>query len=274
MIERRIGLLFACFMLLLCVAIARAGWMQGIQGGTLSDDAQSQHTQTVAIPGQRGRILDRNGRELAVSEEAADVVATPYQVKDPAEVSRRLAQLLDVSKSEILRALADRSAGFAYIARQVDLATATRVRKLVLDGMGKEIERETLNGADHGEDLQLSIDAGIQAQTEKVLANVGLTYHPRDATAIVMDPRNARVLAMADWPSFDQGKLSSTSPQDLRNTATGFTYEPGSTFKAFTVAAALSEHLVTPNTVFDLPVEIQVADRTISDSHPRGPVSL
>jgi cell division protein FtsI (penicillin-binding protein 3) len=329
MIERRIGLLFACFMLLLCVAIARAGWMQGIQGGTLSDDAQSQHTQTVAIPGQRGRILDRNGRELAVSEEAADVVATPYQVKDPAETSRRLARLLDVSKSEILRALADRSAGFAYIARQVDLATAARVRKLklggistlpstrriypegelaaqvigtvgadgqgltgleaadndllggangerqvVLDGLGKEIERETLNGADQGEDLRLSIDAGIQTHTEKVLASIGLTYHPRDATAIVMDPRNARVLAMADWPSFDAGNLSSTPPEDLRNTATGFTYEPGSTFKAFTVGAALSEHLVTPTTPFYLPPKIRVADRTISDDEVRGPESL
>src|SRR5919108_4217144 len=113
MIERRIGLLFACFLLLLGTAIARAGWMQGIEGGMLSDDAQSQHTQTVAIPGQRGRILDRDGKELAVSEEAADVVATPYQVKDPAQVSRALARVLDLSKSKILGVLADRSAGFA-----------------------------------------------------------------------------------------------------------------------------------------------------------------
>ena len=56
--------------------------------------------------------------------------------------------------------------------------------------------------------------------------------------------------------------------------ATGFTYEPGSTFKAFTVAAALEEHLVTPSTEFDLPVELQVADRTISDAEPRGPETL
>jgi cell division protein FtsI/penicillin-binding protein 2 len=329
MIERRIGLLFACFLLLLGTAIARAGWMQGIEGGMLSDDAQSQHTQTVAIPGQRGRILDRDGKELAVSEEAADVVATPYQVKDPAQVSRALARVLDLSKSKILGVLADRSAGFAYIARQVDLATAARVRRLkldgistlpstrriypegelaaqvigtvgvdgqgltgleaadddllggangerevVLDGLGKEIQRETLSAADHGEDLRLSIDAAIQAHTQRVLANVGLTYRPRDATAIVMDPRNAKVLAMADWPSFDPGNLSSTAPEDLRNTATGFTYEPGSTFKAFTVGAALSEHLVRPNTPFYLPPKIRVADRTISDAEARGSETL
>jgi cell division protein FtsI (penicillin-binding protein 3) len=329
MIERRIGLLFACFLLLLVVAIGRAAWVQGVQGGTLSADAQSQQTQTVTIPGRRGRILDRNRRELAVSEDAADVIATPYQVKDPARAARRLGPLLHVPEAEILRALADRTSGFAYLARQVGLPTAERVRKLklpgvatvpssrrvypegklaapllgavgfdaqgltgleaadddllggangerqvVFDGLGKEIERDTLSGAQQGEDLRLTIDAGLQARTEEVLANVAQTYQPRRATAIVMDPRNAEVLAMADWPSFDPSDPSSASPEALRSMATGFTYEPGSTFKAFTVAGALSERLVTPSTVFYLPSEIQVADRKISDAEARGPESL
>jgi cell division protein FtsI (penicillin-binding protein 3) len=324
-IERRIGLLFACFLLLLVVAIARAAWVQGVQGGPLSADAQSQQTQTVTIPGQRGRILDRKGKELAVSEDAADVVATPYQVKDPAKAARRLAPLLDVPEAEILRALADRSSGFAYLARQVDLPAADRVRKLklagigtvpssrrvypegelaapvigtvgidaqgltgleaaddellggangerqvVLDGLGEEIERNTVSGAQQGEDLRLTIDSVIQARTEEVLANLAQTYQPRSATAIVMDPRNAEILAMADWPGFDPSDPSSASPEELRSMATGFTYEPGSTFKAFTVAGALSERLVTPNTVFYLPIELQVADRTISDAEERG----
>ena len=53
--------------------------------------------------------------------------------------------------------------------------------------------------------------------------------------------------------------------------ATGFTYEPGSTFKAFTVAGALRSIWSRRSTVFDLPVELQVADRTITDAEPRGP---
>jgi cell division protein FtsI/penicillin-binding protein 2 len=89
-----------------------------------------------------------------------------------------------------------------------------------------------------------------------------------------MNPRNAQILAMANWPTVDPSNPAGASPQALQNMATGFTYEPGSTFKAFTVAGALMEHLVTPSTVFDLPVELQVADRTISDAEPRGPESL
>jgi cell division protein FtsI/penicillin-binding protein 2 len=329
MIERRIGLLFACFLLLLVIAIGRAAWVQGVQGGGLSADAQSQQTQTVTIPGRRGRILDRNGRELAVSEDAADVIATPYQVEDPARAARRLAPLLNVPEEEILRPLTDRSSGFAYLARQVGLPVADKVRKLklagiatlpssrrvypegklaapligtvgiegqgltgleasdddllggangerqvVLDGLGNEIERDTVSGAEQGEDLRLTIDAGIQARTEEVLAGVAQTYQPKRATAIVMDPRNAKILAMADWPSFDPSDPASASPEALRSMATGFTYEPGSTFKAFTVAGALSERLVTPSTVFYLPIEIQVADRSISDAEDRGAESL
>ena len=56
-----------------------------------------------------------------------------------------------------------------------------------------------------------------------------------------------------------------------QNRAVGYTYEPGSTFKAFTVAGALQDGEVTPDTTFDLPPQIQVADRTIGESHARGP---
>src|SRR6476619_5776003 len=329
MIERRIGLLFASFLLLLVLGIGRAAWVQGVQGGGLTADAQSQQMETVPVPGLRGSILDRKGRELAVSEDAVDVIATPYQVKDPPQMARKLAPILHISKHHILKNLDSGSSGFAYLARDADLTAAGRIRKLgltgvttvpasrrvypegklagqvigtvgvdgqgltgleaadntivgatngeqrvVLDGLGKAIERNTISTATDGQNIKLTLDAAIQARTEDVLANVAQTYQPLGATAIVMDPRNAQILAMANWPTVDPSNPAGASPQALQNMATGFTYEPGSTFKAFTVAGALMEHLVTPSTVFDLPVELQVADRTISDAEPRGPESL
>jgi cell division protein FtsI/penicillin-binding protein 2 len=143
-------------------------------------------------------------------------------------------------------------------------------RRIVNDALGEPIRLETVDEAEDGEDVQLTLDPLIQREAERALAGVGEAYSPKGATAIVVDPRTSQVLAMANWPPVDPADLSEASNEDLLNKATGFTYEPGSTFKAFTVAAALEEKKVTPTSEFVLPPVLQVADRTIEDSHPRG----
>jgi cell division protein FtsI (penicillin-binding protein 3) len=330
LIDRRLGLLFAAFIVLLALVVVRAVWIQGISGGSLSAEAQSQQTETVEVPGSRGTIYDRNGKALAVSEDAATVIATPYQVEDPNGTAHKLGKILDgTSEEDVLKAIADRSSGFAYIARKVDLTDAQKIsdldlpgiallpdsrriypqgalagqvigtvgidnqgltgleasedsllhgtdgeREVVRDGLGDELERNTISGAQTGANLELSLDASLQAETERVLAGIGQTYHPDGATAIVMDPRSSQILAMANWPGFDPSNPGELKPDELGNMATSFNYEPGSTFKAFTVAGALQQGLVTPHTMFNLAPTIQVADRTIEESHERGYVSL
>jgi cell division protein FtsI/penicillin-binding protein 2 len=324
LIERRSGLLFACFALAFLVVMVRAAWLQAVKGGELSADAHSQQVATVTVPGLRGAILDRNGNALALSEEAATVFATPYQVKDPHAAARKLADVLPVDEADLLKALTANT-GFEYLAHKVDLVTAKRVEKLDLDGigtlpdsrrvypqdkdgarmigavgdegqglfgieagedgvlhgtdgevavtkdaLGQEIGRDTVTGADAGHDVQLTIDGRIQAYTEKVLRGIGERYDPNGATAVVMNPQNGEVLAMASWPPIDPNDLASARPEDTVNLPTGMTYEPGSTFKAFTVAGALEEGIVTPHTQFDLAPSIKVADRTIEESHPTG----
>jgi cell division protein FtsI (penicillin-binding protein 3) len=143
-------------------------------------------------------------------------------------------------------------------------------RRIVNDALGEPIRLETVEESEDGEDIQLTLDPVIQQKTEEVLNGVGETYTPKGATAIVVDPRSAEILAMANWPPVNPGDLSEASNEDLLNRATGFTYEPGSTFKAFTVSAALEEKLVSPLSEFTLPPTIQVADRVIEESHPRG----
>ncbi|HET9675927.1 MAG TPA: penicillin-binding protein 2 [Solirubrobacterales bacterium] len=143
-------------------------------------------------------------------------------------------------------------------------------RRIVNDALGEPIRLETVKEAEDGEDVELTLDPVIQRETERVLAGVGETYSPTGATAIVVDPRSSQVLAMANWPPVNPEDLSEVSNEDLLNKATGFNYEPGSTFKAFTVAAALEEKLVTPTSEFVLPPTIQVADRTIKDAEERG----
>jgi cell division protein FtsI (penicillin-binding protein 3) len=149
------------------------------------------------------------------------------------------------------------------------LAGSDGERRIVKDALGEPIRLETVKEAEDGEDVQLTLDPVIQEKAEEVLAGVGETYAPKGATAIVVDPRNSQILAMANWPPVDPTNLSEASNEDLLNKATGFTYEPGSTFKAFTVAAALEEKLVTPTTEFTLAPSIQVADRVIEDAEAR-----
>jgi len=328
LVERRIGLLFAAFFLCFAVVLARALWLQGVRGGALASEATSQQTEMVTVPGLRGRVLDRRGQELAVSEDAASIYATPYQVKDPERTASRLASLLNVSRNELLKGLTANS-GFSYLAHKVDVPTAEKIKqmklagigtlpdsrrtypqgnlaaqvlgavgsdnqglsgleagqqsvlggtdgqeRIVKDALGEPIRLETVTGSSDGHDIKTTIDAAIQAKTEQVIASVGQQYAAKGATAIVMDPHNSQILAMANWPGVDLNNLASASSSDLQNQATGFTYEPGSTFKAFTVAGALQDHVVTPDTTFHLEPTIHVADRTIQDAEPRGAVDL
>ena len=97
LIDRRLGLLFAAFVVFLALILVRSAWVQGVHGGALSAEAQSQQVENVVVPGSRGTIRDRNGRDLAVSEAAATVYATPYQVKDPEETAHKLAKVLGES---------------------------------------------------------------------------------------------------------------------------------------------------------------------------------
>ncbi len=82
-----------------------------------------------------------------------------------------------------------------------------------------------------------------------------------------MNPETGEILAMANWPPVDPTDLSDADGDLLSNRATGFTYEPGSTFKAFTVAAALEEGVVKPAHDLRPRPSIQVADRTIEEAH-------
>jgi len=67
LIERRIGLLFAGFLLCFLVIVGRAFWLQGVQGSRLASEAVYQQSETVTVPGLRGSLLDRRGSELATS---------------------------------------------------------------------------------------------------------------------------------------------------------------------------------------------------------------
>ena len=327
--DRRIGLLFAVFLLCLGAAFARAGWLGVVRASDLREAAAAQQEAVLDVPAPRGTITDARDTVLAVSQPATTVTATPYLVEDPARAARKLAPLLRRPQDELLRDLTRRDTGFVYLARRVPATRARKVRELGIAGLdyvdeysrtyprswnasqvlgtvgdegkglagleysldsqlaGRDGERQVLHDARRevvslrearparaGKDVRLTIDSVIQERTEEVLAQIGSKWSPKGATAVVMDPRDSSILALANWPRVDANRLGDAPDFAKRNRAVSEAYEPGSTFKAFTVAAALEDDKVEPDTAFGLPPVLQVADRTIKESHDRGFVTL
>lgn len=144
------------------------------------------------------------------------------------------------------------------------------VRRIVNDALGEPISIKDQTPIVAGRDVELTLDAGLQEKVESVLEGVGRLYRPRGATAIVMNPQTSEVLALANWPRVDANDPGGAPAYAQQNRAVGFTFEPGSTFKAFTVAGALEDGTATPDKTYYLPVELHVADRILHDSHARG----
>src|SRR3954447_21304335 len=134
-ISRRIGFLFAAFLILLPPAGARATWLATVKAGKLKSAAHTQQVADLTLPAKRGTILDRHGIELAVSEPASDISATPYLVKDPVGVARKLAPILDKTEDQLVRLLATRDSGFVYLARQLPADQAQQISDLKLTGI-------------------------------------------------------------------------------------------------------------------------------------------
>ncbi|MGI5940115.1 MAG: peptidoglycan D,D-transpeptidase FtsI family protein [Thermoleophilia bacterium] len=139
--------------------------------------------------------------------------------------------------------------------------------QVVSDPDGNRLRTTSLKEAVPGRSITLTIDEGIQFETEKVLTGVVEEFKALKACAVVIDPRNGEILAMANTPVFDTNAFGSVEEKDRRNSVVTDQYEPGSTFKMIVAAAALEGGLVTPDTTFTLGRQVQVYDRVVHEAH-------
>jgi cell division protein FtsI (penicillin-binding protein 3)/stage V sporulation protein D (sporulation-specific penicillin-binding protein) len=141
---------------------------------------------------------------------------------------------------------------------------------IVKDPFGRALDVVETKTETPGKSVRLTLDHQIQANAEEVLQETVRRWGARAATAVVMDPHTGEVLAMATAPRFNANRFPTTRADRRRNRAVTDAYEPGSTFKLVTVAAALQDRVVTPRTSFLLPPTLKVADRVIREAHSRG----
>ena len=324
-VNARIRFLVLAFGAVFVVALARAAYVQVVEGGRYEQLASRQHRETIEIPAGRGTIYDRTGEPLAIGEQATTVYADPRNVVAPMKAAVKAGEALELDPDELYPVLRDRSKRFVFIERKADPVKAKALQQMgvagfgfypeerrsypqgrvashvlgfagtdnrgldglessldktlagrpgyeivVRDPAGRAIDVVTSRRERAGRNVVLTLDHQLQASAEQILSNAVARWRARGATAIVIDPRTGAILAMANAPTFDANDFSTAPAEARRNRAVTDLYEPGSTFKIVTIAAALEDNVVSPETTFRLAPTIHVADRVIREAHTRG----
>jgi len=283
---------------------ARLTWLQVVCCHKLRERASIQHWREIEVPATRGSILDRQGRELAVSLKTESLFAHPRRVEDAERAARLLAPILKRSTRQILDQLRSNKT-FVYLDRFLEPEQAAAIRELELpigdtepfgflpsskryyprgklgvhvvgfaniDGQGVEgVEKQNdyelrgdptiylvlqdgLNGRvrqktiaspnKQPRDVILSIDSSLQHVVERELDRAMRETRAGAASAILLDPNTGQILALANRPAADPNGYGRATDAQRVNRAVVHTYEPGSTFKIVTMAAALEHHKV------------------------------
>jgi cell division protein FtsI (penicillin-binding protein 3) len=158
--------------------------------------------------------------------------------------------------------------GVSALELQYDEELSGAPGELVLehDPEGRTIPagRHDLDPAEPGEDLILTLDRNLQFEAEQVMADAIRSTESSGGTAIISNPETGDIYALVNM---EVDEATGEPVDDGNNLAVTANYEPGSVNKVITLAAALEEGLVTPDTTLQVPDTLRVADHTFSDDH-------
>ncbi len=143
-------------------------------------------------------------------------------------------------------------------------------RRVIKDRLGRVVEdAESIRAPIEGRDLALSIDRKLQYLAFRELKAAVAQHQAKAGGIVVLDIKTGEVLALANLPAFNPNNRATLDVRRARNRAITDTFEPGSTLKPFTVAAALEAGVIKPDTVLQTaPGYLTVGDATIHDAHP------
>lgn len=145
------------------------------------------------------------------------------------------------------------------------------------DNLGRDIavKSTVIKNASPGKNVILTLDKNIQYIAEKELARAVTENSAKGGMALVMESDTGKILAMANFPTFNPNAHARYTQAQMRNRTVADSFEPGSTFKIFVVAAALEEKIVKPTDMFNCENGVyRVADRIIHDDHPHPRLSV
>jgi len=253
----------------------------------------------------RADIVDRRGEILATDLRGASLFADGREIWDPADAARQLARVIPgLDADAVARRLSTRQA-FVWIKRNISPAQQAAVRQLGLPalhfreeprrvypngrtashvlgfvnvdnhglaGLERGIENTIIERRNKGGVVELSLDLRVQHALEDELAAAMARFQAKAAAGIVMDVNNGEILGLSSMPDFDPNEPGSGQKDALFNRATLGVFEMGSTFKLFTMAAALDAGKASIASTYDVRTPIAEGPFIIRDTHPQDRV--
>ncbi|WP_424134452.1 penicillin-binding transpeptidase domain-containing protein [Roseomonas chloroacetimidivorans] len=245
----------------------------------------------------RATITDRNGEILAVSLPVTALYANPRQIENPEEVATRLSRVLPQLERDRLVGRLSGNRQFSYIARALTPREKQLVNDLGIAGLyfeeserryypqgraavhvlgNVDVDGTGLSGMERYHDerlrarpqepLRTSIDIRVQLALRDAVEKAIQDFSGIGGAGVVLDINTAEVMAMVSLPDYDAGDIGAATPEQRFNRVTVGTYEPGSTFKLLTAAAALEYGTANVYTSsFDASRPIRFGRFTITD---------
>jgi cell division protein FtsI (penicillin-binding protein 3) len=163
------------------------------------------------------------------------------------------------------------------LAQQAWLAGIPGRRRVVINRRNEVVDEDAtaIRTPQAGHDLALAIDARLQYLAFRELKAAIDLNKAKAGGLVILDVKTGEILALANWPTYNPNSRDKVVPEKMRNRALTDTFEPGSTMKPFTIAAALQAGRVRPDTVIDTaPGSFTVGNATIHDAHPEGALTV
>tara|TARA_Y100000589_G_scaffold318912_1_gene346913 strand:- start:2422 stop:4101 length:1680 start_codon:yes stop_codon:yes gene_type:complete len=248
----------------------------------------------------RGMLLDRNDRILASNIYIYNLKAYPKKIKDPLYTLNMLNNHISLNDSKtLLEKLKNKKKYEVLIKKNITAPQAKSINNLGIPGVefvpvikrlyphreitahfvghvngnmvGQLGAERTFNNRLHlGENINLGIDIRLQYIVRDELEKGRIKYNSKSATAIIADLNSGEILSLVSLPDFNPNQSINPELNSYTNTATLNLYEMGSTFKMFTIAAALDLSQVNLETKFDASKSIKIANYEIKDYKPQN----
>jgi cell division protein FtsI (penicillin-binding protein 3) len=162
------------------------------------------------------------------------------------------------------------------LAQQPWLGGKPGSRRVIINRRGEIVEDvKSIRAPQEGRDLALSVDSRLQYLAFRELKAAVDANKAHAGAAVILDAKTGEVLALVNWPSYNPNNRIRSTRDKMRNRALIDTFEPGSTLKPFTIAAALDAGKVRPGSIIDTaPGTLTIGHATIHDAHREGALTV